>query len=150
DKLTARENLSLGAALYGVPARVARPRIEQTLQLTGLHERASEPVGRFSGGMRRRLELARVLLHDPQILILDEPTQGLDPGFFRTFGAQIPELRDTRGLSVLLTTHDPQEAEQCDRLAILDAGKIIATGTPAELKERIGGDVITIDADRPD
>jgi ABC-2 type transport system ATP-binding protein len=150
DKLTARENLVLGASLYGVTGKQARARVDAQLALVGLEGRADEPVARFSGGMRRRLELARVLLHDPEILILDEPTHGLDPGFFRTFWKQILDLRAARGLSVLLTTHDPLEAENCDRLAILDAGKIICCGTPEELKARIGGDVITVEADDPE
>ena len=116
------------------------------LGFVGLEGRGDEPVNTFSGGMRRRLELARVLVHQPEILVLDEPTEGLDPAFFRAFWHKIRELRDERGLSVLLTTHDPAEADQCDRLAILDSGRIVASGTPAELKARLGGDLVTIDA----
>ncbi len=150
DKLTARENLFLGAALYGLTGRAATARVDEALKLTELEGRAREPVARFSGGMRRRLELARVLLHDPEILILDEPTQGLDPAFFRAFWTHVRGLVKSRGLTVLLTTHDPEEGEQCDRLAVLDGGKIIASGSPDDLKARVGGDVITIEADRPD
>ncbi len=149
EKLTARENLALGAALYGIGGKTARERIARVLALAELAPRADELVKSFSGGMRRRLELSRVLLHDPELLVLDEPTQGLDPGFFQTFWREIRALRDGRGMSVLLTTHDPLEAEQCDRLAVLDAGKIIAKGTPDQLKAMIGGDVITLASDRP-
>ncbi len=147
DKLTARENLHLGAALYGVPAREARARAERLLAAAGLEGRGDEAVNKLSGGMRRRLELARVLIHEPEILVLDEPTEGLDPAFFRSFWRQIHALRDERGLSVMLTTHDPLEADQCDRLVILDGGRVVASGTPAELKARVGGDLVTVDGD---
>jgi ABC-2 type transport system ATP-binding protein len=150
DKLTARENLTLGAALYGLTGRAAAARVDEALKLTELEGRSREPVARFSGGMRRRLELARVLLHDPELLILDEPTQGLDPAFFRAFWSHVRGLVASRGLTVLLTTHDPEEGEQCDRLAVLDGGKVIASGTPDELKAKVGGDVITIEAENPD
>ena len=150
DKLTARETLVLGASLYGVTGKAARQRVEAALETVGLAGRADEPVQRFSGGMRRRLELARVFLVDPELLILDEPTEGLDPAFARGFWAIVTDLVATRGLAVLLTTHDAVEAEQCDRLLILDKGKVIATGTPEELKARIGGDVIVVAADRPE
>ncbi|MBI4511673.1 MAG: ABC transporter ATP-binding protein [Deltaproteobacteria bacterium] len=150
DKLTARENLLLGAALYGLTGRVARERMEQALRLVELQGRDRGPVAGFSGGMRRRLELARVLLHEPELLILDEPTQGLDPAFFKKFWSQIEALRRERNLTILITTHDPKEAEICDRLAILDAGRIIAEGTPHELKKQVGGDVVVVEADRPD
>jgi ABC-2 type transport system ATP-binding protein len=149
DKLTARENLLLGAALYGVTGSRAKERIERTLALVELSDRADELVARFSGGMRRRLELGRVLLHEPELLILDEPTQGLDPSFFQKFWAQIADLCRLHHLTVLLTTHDPMEAEKCDRLTILDQGRIIAQGSPSELKACVGGDVITVDAESP-
>lgn len=149
DKLTARENLLLGAALFGVTGRIAKERIESTLKHLELAERADELVSGFSGGMRRRLELGRVLLHDPELLILDEPTQGLDPAFFKKFWAHILDLCRVKHLTVLLTTHDPMEAEMCHRLAILDQGRIIAQGSPSELKARVGGDVVTVEADAP-
>jgi ABC-2 type transport system ATP-binding protein len=150
DKLTARENLVLGAALYGATGRQARARVEAALTTVGLEGRADEPVGRFSGGMRRRLELARVFLVEPELLILDEPTEGLDPAFARSFWAIIADLAASRGLAVLLTTHDAAEAEECDRLLVLDRGKVIAAGTPNELRARVGGDVVTIDGESPE
>jgi ABC-2 type transport system ATP-binding protein len=150
DKLTARENLVLGAAIYGVTGGAARARVEAALETVGLAGRADEPVHRFSGGMRRRLELARVFLVEPELLILDEPTEGLDPAFARGFWAIVTELVQRRGLAVLLTTHDAAEAEECDRLLILDKGKVIAAGTPEELKARVGGDVIAVAADNPE
>lgn len=145
-KLTGRENLALGASLYAVPKAQARQRIEDALQRSGLAGRADEPVENYSGGMRRRLELARVLLSDPALVILDEPTQGLDQGAFRKFWEDLLKLRDERGLSILLTTHDPQEAEYCDRIAIMDHGKIIECDTPENLRQKVGGDVIVIEA----
>jgi ABC-2 type transport system ATP-binding protein len=150
DKLTARENLFLGGSLYGVPRAELRARIEVALKDAELTDRAAEPIARYSGGMRRRLELQRVLLHDPELLVLDEPTQGLDPGFRRAYWKRLRQLVDERRLAVLLTTHDPEEAEQCDRLVVIDAGKIVAEGTPDELRARVGGDVVTVEADDPE
>jgi ABC-2 type transport system ATP-binding protein len=145
--LTARENLQLGAALYGLTGAAARAKIDAALAFTELGARAHEPVKKFSGGMRRRLELARVLMHEPELLVLDEPTHGLDPGFFRRFWAELRRLRETRGLTVLVTTHDPAEAAQADRLAVLDAGRVLALGSPAELTAQVGGDVLVVEAD---
>ena len=149
-KLTARENLELGAALYGIPRREARPRIEEMLALFDLTERAGETTERFSGGMCRRLELGRVLLSEPEILIMDEPSAGLDQASLRRFWLQLKAIRRQREMTILLTTHQPEEAEHCDRLAVLDGGKLIAQGTPDELRKRVGGDVISIDADEPE
>ncbi len=149
-KLTGRENLELGAALYGLPRTVARPRIQEGLALFELTDRAHEPVERYSGGMRRRLELARVLLHRPEILIMDEPSAGLDQASLRRFWQQLITLRTEREMTVLCTTHQPEEAAYCDRLAVLDGGRLIACGTPEELRKRVGGDVITIEAERPE
>jgi len=148
-RLTGRENLALGAALYAVPPRQAKERISQALARSGLAGRADEIVEKYSGGMRRRLELERVLLSDPKLLILDEPTQGLDQAAFRGFWEDINALRRERGLTVLLTSHFPEEAEYCDRLAIMDHGKIIALDTPAGLKGRVGGDVVAVEAAGP-
>jgi len=100
--------------------------------------------------MRRRLELARALLHEPQVLLMDEPTQGLDEASFRKFWAHVRALRQSRSLTVLLTTHRPEEAELCDRLAVLDAGRLVALDSPRALAARIGGDVITIEAEDPE
>jgi ABC-2 type transport system ATP-binding protein len=150
DKLTGLENLRLGAALYGLSGRTAERRIAEMLALVELADRAREPVERYSGGMRRRLEIARVLLHDPEILIMDEPGRGIDQATQRRIWAQLLELKQRRRLTVLLTTHQPDEAEHCDRLAVLDAGRVIACDTVEALKQRVGGDVITIEADAPD
>jgi len=149
-KLTARENLDMGAMLYGVPAREARDRINWALDLVGLADRAGDQVETFSGGMRRRLELARVLLHRPEILLLDEPTQGLDISAARRIWAELLEIKQKERLTILLTTHSPEEAEHCDRILVLDKGKTIARGTPDELREKVGGDVVVIGSDDPE
>ncbi len=149
DKLTARENLVLGAALHAVPRREALGRVDEALRWMDLAGRADEPVERLSGGMRRRLEVARALLHAPQILVLDEPTQGLDQTTFLKVWERIAAER-ARGMTALVTTHRPEEAERCDRIAVLDRGRIVACDTPAELKKHVGGDVLTIEADDPE
>jgi ABC-2 type transport system ATP-binding protein len=150
DKLTALENLRLGAGLYGLSGKRASERIASLLALVDLGDRAREPVERFSGGMKRRLELARVLLHDPEILIMDEPSRGIDAPTQRRIWEQLLELRRQRQMTILLTTHQPDEAEYCDRLAVLDHGRVIACDTPASLRDRVGGDVITLEGDGPE
>lgn len=150
SRLTARENLTLSAALYGIPTSIARPRIDEMLEFTELRERADDPVIDFSGGMRRRLELARALLHQPSLLLMDEPTTGLDERFFRQTWERIEALRDRTGLTVLLTTHRAEEAERCDRVAVVDAGRIIAEDTPEALRRRVSGDVLTLQAREPE
>jgi len=145
DLLTARENLALGARLYGLTGERARARVESMLALIGLSERGDERVGTWSGGMRRRLELARALVHQPRVVLMDEPTQGLDEAAFRTFWAHLKRLRDAEGLTVLLTTHRADEAEVCDRLAVLDAGRLVACDTPAALAARMGGDILSLE-----
>jgi ABC-2 type transport system ATP-binding protein len=150
DKLTGLENLKLGAALYGLGGAAANRRIDEMLALVELTDRAREPVERYSGGMKRRLEIARVLLSDPELLIMDEPSRGIDQATQRRIWAQLVELKQHRRLTILLTTHQPEEAEHCDRLAVLDAGRVIALGTPEALRRRVGGDVITVEADAPD
>jgi ABC-2 type transport system ATP-binding protein len=149
-KLTGRENLALGAALHGLSRRHAAARIAEALDLMQLGPRADEATARYSGGMRRRLEIARVLLHDPDLLLLDEPGRGVDPEALRRIWDQIETLRAHRGLSVIVTTHQPEEAERCRRIAVLNAGHVVATGTPDELRARVSGDVVTVDADAPD
>ncbi len=149
DQLTARENLLLGARLYGLRRGRAIARAAEMFQLIELSDRAGEKVEGWSGGMRRRLELARALVHQPQVLLMDEPTQGLDEASFRKFWAHVKSLRKVSGLTVLLTTHRPEEAEQCDRLAILDAGRLVALDSPQALVAQMGGDVITIEAEGP-
>src|SRR4051794_4258173 len=140
DKLTALENLRLGAALYGLTGRAAETRIAAMLEVVDLKDRAREPVERYSGGMRRRLELARVLLHEPEILIMDEPARGIDAATQRRIWQQLDELKARQRLTILLTTHMPEEAEHCDRLAVLDEGRVIACDTVEALKKRVGGD----------
>ncbi len=145
DKLTALENLRLGAALYGLSGRRAEARIAELLALVDLGDRAREPVERFSGGMKRRLELARVLLHEPEILIMDEPSRGIDAPTQRRIWEQLLELRRARRMTILITTHQPDEAEYCDRLAVLDHGRVIACDTPEALRQQVGGDVVTLE-----
>jgi ABC-2 type transport system ATP-binding protein len=149
-KLTAAENLRHQGHLYGLRSSALRTRIAELLQRVGLADRASEKAETFSGGMQRRLELAKGLLHGPRVLLLDEPTTGLDPGARRDLWQYLRTLRDEEHVTVLVTTHLMEEAERCDRLAILNEGKLVALGTPAELKREIGGDVIVLDAAQAD
>jgi ABC-2 type transport system ATP-binding protein len=149
-RLSARQNLALSAALYGMRGAHARERVEALLEFTALRERADETVNKYSGGMRRRLELARALLHEPALLVMDEPTSGLDERFFRQSWERIEQLRAERGLTVLLTTHRAEEAERCDRVAVVDQGKVIAEGEPEALRRRVSGDVLTLEAREPD
>jgi ABC-2 type transport system ATP-binding protein len=149
-KLTARENLRLGAALYDVPRAVATRRIDEALTLMALGDRADEPAAKYSGGMRRRIEIARVLLHEPSLLLLDEPGRGVDPEALRRIWDEITALAAARGTSVIVTTHQPEEAERCHRIAILDSGRVAATGTPDELRAHVAGDVVRVRGERPD
>jgi ABC-2 type transport system ATP-binding protein len=144
DRLTARENLRVHCMIYGVPRPERRGRIEDALTWIGLVEEADQRVRTFSGGMRRRLEVARALLHRPRILFLDEPTTGLDPQTRRSMWARLHELRQRDNMTIFLTTHYMDEAENCDRLAIIDHGKLIAEGSPNELKRRAGEDRVTL------
>ncbi len=150
DQLTARENLEFHAFIYSVPAAVRRPRVDEMLALMQLSERASSAVKTFSGGMKRRLEIGRGMLHQPQILFLDEPTLGLDPQTRKSIWTHLNELRSKKGVTIFMTTHYMDEAEYCDRIAIIDHGKIVAIGTPEELKARVGGDVVTMTSNQPD
>jgi ABC-2 type transport system ATP-binding protein len=145
-KLTAYENLWHQGHLYGLRGTPLKNRIQEILSRVGLADRANELVDTFSGGMQRRIELAKGLLHRPGVLLLDEPTTGLDPGARRDLWQYLAALRDEEQVSVLVTTHLMEEAERCDRLAILNEGTLVALGTPAELKSEIGGDVILLDA----
>ena len=149
DQLTARENLEFHAFVYSVPAPERRRRIDEMLNLLQLADRASSAVKTFSGGMKRRLEIARGMLHQPQVLFLDEPTIGLDPQTRKSIWTHLNELRDTKGVTIFMTTHYMDEAEYCDRIAIIDRGKIVALGTPDELKAMVGGDVVTITSTAP-
>jgi ABC-2 type transport system ATP-binding protein len=145
-KLTAYENLWHQGHLYGLRGPSLKTRIEEILSRVGLADRAKEHVETFSGGMQRRIELAKGLLHHPGVLLLDEPTTGLDPGARRDLWQYLQILRDEEQVSVLVTTHLMEEAERCDRLAIINEGNLVALGTPTGLKSEIGGDVILLDA----
>src|ERR1700720_3149609 len=145
-KLTAAENLRHQGHLYGLHGAALKSRIAEMLARVGLSDRAKEKAETFSGGMQRRLELAKGLLHHPAVLLLDEPTTGLDPGARRDLWQYLQILRDEEKVTVIVTTHLMEEAERCDRLAVLNEGKLVALGTPIELKREIGGDVILLDA----
>jgi ABC-2 type transport system ATP-binding protein len=145
-KLTAYENLWHQGHLYGLRGSALRTRIQEILSRVALSDRANDLVETFSGGMQRRIELAKGLLHHPGVLLLDEPTTGLDPGARRDLWQYLHMLRDEEHVSVLVTTHLMEEAERCDRLAIMNEGNLVALGTPAELKSEIGGDVVLLDA----
>ncbi|HEX4404261.1 MAG TPA: ABC transporter ATP-binding protein [Polyangia bacterium] len=149
-KLTGRENLRLGAALYGLPRDVAARRIDEALRVMDLGARADEACAKYSGGMRRRIEIARVLLHDPDLLLLDEPGRGVDPDALRRIWDELAARKSSRGMSLIVTTHQPEEAERCDRIALLDDGRVTATGTPDELRARVAGDVVRVRGERPE
>jgi ABC-2 type transport system ATP-binding protein len=145
-KLTAYENLWHQGHLYGLRGASLKSRVHEILLRVGLADRAKERVETFSGGMQRRIELGKGLLHHPAVLLLDEPTTGLDPGARRDLWQYLQILRDEEHVSVLVTTHLMEEAERCDRLAIMNEGNLVALGTPSELKSEIGGDVVMLDA----
>jgi len=144
EQLTARENLDFHAFLYDVPRATRIARINEVLEMVELADRATSKVLTFSGGMKRRLEIARGILHSPEVLFLDEPTRGLDPQTRSHIWDYLRALRRREGITIFMTTHYMDEAEFCDRIAIMDMGRIVALGTPDELKARVGGDVITI------
>ncbi len=145
DILTGYENLYLHAIMYGVPRAERGARIEEVLRLVGLKERAGDIVRTYSGGMRRRLELGRGLLHEPQVLFLDEPTLGLDPQTREHIWDYIESIVKGQQVTIILTTHYMEEAERlCDRVAIIDHGEIVVLDTPAALKEGIGGESIRL------
>ena len=151
DRLTGRENLFMHANLYGVPAGEQKNSIDRVLKLVELEDRADDLMRTYSGGMRRRLELARGLIHYPKVLFLDEPTIGLDPQTRDHVWKYIRELKETHEITVVLTTHYMDEADRLsDRIAIMDYGKIIALDTPSKLKETLEGDVVIIKASNPD
>ena len=141
-KLTVAENLRHQGHLYGLSGAHLKSRIADVLGRVGLADRANHSVETLSGGMQRRVELAKGLIHSPSILLLDEPSTGLDPGARRDVWQYLKSLRDEEGATVLVTTHLMEEAEHCDRLAILNEGNLVALGSPLELKSEIGGDVI--------
>lgn len=148
-KLTAAENLLHQGHLYGLSGTDLRTRISVALEMTGLSGRAGERVEQFSGGMQRRVEVAKALLHDPRLLLLDEPSTGLDPGARRDLMEQLVRLREEAGVTSLLTTHLMEEAEKCDRVAIIDQGHLVALGTPDELKGKCGVEVLILESPQP-
>ncbi|MEW6569904.1 MAG: ATP-binding cassette domain-containing protein [Nitrospirota bacterium] len=145
--LTAYENLIFHAYLYSVPKEAMRERVHDVLRFVGLYERKDDLVKKFSGGMKRRLEVARGLIHRPRVLFLDEPTLGLDPQSRINLWEFITELPGKHDVTVFMTTHYMEEAEVCDKIAIIDNGKIIAMGTPDQLKKIVGGDVVYMRTD---
>jgi ABC-2 type transport system ATP-binding protein len=149
NDLTARENLEFHAFLYGLGASLRRKRIDDALRMVELSERQGSLVRTFSGGMRRRLEIARGILHYPQVLFLDEPTLGLDPQTRNRIWEYLHQLRKREHITIFMTTHYMDEAEFCDRIAIIDRGTIVGLGSPAELKALVGGDVVAITAADP-
>jgi ABC-2 type transport system ATP-binding protein len=148
-KLTAAENLWHQGHLYGLRGSELQIRIREMLDRVGLGDRAKDRVETFSGGMQRRVELAKGIMHRPGVLLLDEPTTGLDPGARRDLWQYLHELRAQEQVSIIVTTHLMEEAERCDRLAILNQGRIVALGTPLELRSEIGGDVILLESTEP-
>lgn len=149
-KLTVHENLVTHGHLYGLAGGALRERIAELLARLGLTDRAKDRVESLSGGLARRVEIAKGLLHDPRVLLLDEPSTGLDPGARLDLWRYLRLLRDEAGVTILVTTHLMEEAERCDKLAILDAGRLVAIGSPVELRDSIGGDCLTIQASAPD
>jgi ABC-2 type transport system ATP-binding protein len=145
--MTAAQNLRLHAELYGMPREAVAPRMQTVLEMLQLWERRDSLVGTFSGGMKRRLEIARGLLHSPRVLFLDEPTIGLDPQTRSSIWSYISTLAREQDITIFLTTHYMDEAEYCDRIAIIDQGRIVALDTPAALKESVGKDRVQIRTD---
>jgi ABC-2 type transport system ATP-binding protein len=145
--MSGEQNLRFHQELYGVDRRRAPARREEVLRTVGLWERRADPVTTYSGGMRRRLEIARGLLHSPQVLFLDEPTIGLDPQTRSSIWAYLAELHRTEEITVFVTTHYMDEAEHCDRIAIMNEGRIVALDTPDALKAQVGADRVTITTD---
>ena len=150
EQLSGLQNLRFHALVYNIPASVREKRIEEVLTLVELWDRRHGEVRTYSGGMKRRLEIARGLLHYPKVLFLDEPTLGLDPQTRQRIWEYILELRRSEGITVFLTTHYMDEAEEADRIAIIDHGKLVATDTPEGLKRLVGKDIIAVKTDDND
>ena len=144
ERLTAEENLDFHGMIYDVPKDLREERKKELLKMVNLLDRRKDLVKTFSGGMKRRLEIARGLLHQPKVLFLDEPTLGLDPQTRSHIWKYINQLRDEQGITIFMTTHYMDEAENCDRIAIIDNGKIVAMDIPDNLKKLVGGDIITL------
>jgi ABC-2 type transport system ATP-binding protein len=149
-KLTVLENLQHQGHLYGLRGKLLKQRIDEALALVVLDDRRADFVAELSGGLQRRVELAKALLHRPEVLVFDEPSTGLDPGARRNFWDNLMTLRETYGTTLVLTTHFMEEAERCDRVGILDEGHLIALDTPLALKQSVGHDVIALQTEDPD
>ncbi len=149
EYLTAEQNLYYHCMIYHTPRSTRAQRIQEVLQLVGLEDRRNDVVKTFSGGMKRRLEVARGLLHQPQTLFLDEPTVGLDPQTRRSVWEHVLRLRESTGLTIFMTTHYMEEAEYCDRIAIIDHGRIVALDTPEKLKHMVGRDQVRLTTSDP-
>jgi ABC-2 type transport system ATP-binding protein len=147
--LTVAENLRAQGHLHGLSGAVLRQRMEHSMERLGLADRRNDLVETLSGGLRRRVEIAKALLHRPQVLLMDEASTGLDPSARRDLSRHVESLREGEGVTILLTTHILEEADRCDRLVLLHQGGIVAQGTPAELRARIGGDVVVLDTADP-
>jgi ABC-2 type transport system ATP-binding protein len=148
-KLTVEENLTAQGHLYGLSGAELSRRMTAAMTRLGLGDRRRDLVGKLSGGLQRRVEIAKSLLHRPRVLLMDEPSTGLDPGARRELWQYIEELR-SEGVTVLVTTHILDEADRCDRLLLMHEGARVAEGTPAELKARVGGDVVVLETAEPE
>ena len=144
--LTVEENLRAQGHLHGLSGAVLKERMEYAMESLGLADRRKDLVDTLSGGLRRRVEIAKALLHRPQVLLMDEASTGLDPAARRDLSRHVENLREHEGVTILLTTHILEEADRCDRLVLLHQGNIVAHGSPGELRSRIGGDVVVLEA----
>lgn len=149
-KLTVWENIVCQGSLYGLTGKELKERGEAMLSALGVLDRKSDYAETLSGGLKRRVEIAKGLLHRPKVLLLDEPSTGLDPGARFDLWTFLDKLRRDEGVSVLVTTHLMEEAERCDRLGLLNAGQLVAVGTPDELRAEVGGDCVTVTTSNPD
>ena len=146
--LTVEENLRAQGHLHGLSGAILRDRMQSAMERLGLQDRRRDLVDSLSGGLRRRVEIAKALLHKPQVLLMDEASTGLDPAARRDLSRHVETLRDQEGVTILLTTHILEEADRCDRLILLHQGNIVAQGAPAELRSRIGGDIVVLESTR--
>jgi ABC-2 type transport system ATP-binding protein len=149
-RLTVRENLIHQGNLYGLSGSSLKSTVDELLERFSVADRSADIVDTLSGGLKRRVELAKTLLHRPKLLLLDEPSTGLDPGGRHDLWIQLEQLRSEFGVTVIVTTHLMEEAERCDRLALLDLGKIVTEGSPSELRSLVPGECLTITCDQPD
>jgi ABC-2 type transport system ATP-binding protein len=150
ERLSALQNMRFHGLVYGVPGKVLNERIEQLLNMVELWDKRHNQVRTYSGGMKRRLELARGLLHHPRVLFLDEPTLGLDPQTRNRIWEYILDLRRTEGTTIFMTTHYMEEADRADRIAIIDYGRLVAIDTPQKLKEMVGKDILSVKTENND